>query len=140
MRAVAQRVAQRVEDEVALHLGDGAPDRRAGGIGLPALRLGRTAAALEKDGLGPDLAARRHQDGAVHAVVELAHIALPAVLKEQPHRGLGERPVRQAVGRGVAGHEMPGEHRDVARALAQRRDVEIEDVEAEEKVLAEDAV
>src|SRR5581483_11351972 len=70
-------------------------------------------------------------------VLELAHVPGPGVLLEASERlGLDRDGRRAALARPL-GEEVAGEERDVARALAERRDPELEDGEAEEEVVAE---
>src|SRR3546814_14903395 len=90
----AQAVVQGVEDEVLLDVGHRAPDqvlRLAGRGAAVAGRLGRLgplgrlaeALAGQHDGLGADAAVLRQQHGAVHGVLQLAHVAAP-MMRPQP--------------------------------------------------------
>ena len=51
-----------------------------------------------------------------------------------------QRPVGDAVGQGVLLGEVLGQGQDIARPLAQRRQLQVHDVEAVEQVLAERAL
>ena len=70
-------------------------------------------------------------------MVELADVARPAVGEQRLHRRGLEARDALAVALGVALQEVPGQQRDVLPPLAQRRHVDLDRVQAEEKVLAE---
>src|SRR5215212_2660290 len=83
MRAVAEAVVERIEDEVLLDLGDGASDERTGdGLRGPR-RTGRwiggggpeRLAFRGADSIDVDLGPGRQQHRAMHRVLELAHVA-----------------------------------------------------------------
>src|SRR4051812_46205370 len=85
VRAVAEAVVERVEDEVLLDLRDGASDECAGdGLRGPR-RTGRwiggggpeRLAFRRADGVDVDLRAGREQHRPVHRVLELADVAAP---------------------------------------------------------------
>ena len=76
----------------------------------------------------------------MQGVLQLAHIARPGRAQQRLRVLGGQRARRQAVGLGVFGDEMVGERDDVAGALAQRRQLQVDDVEAEEQILAEAAI
>jgi hypothetical protein len=79
--AVAEAMMQGAEDEVALNIGDGAPDH----AGLADARRGRLVVLRperrQHHRVDADLVAAGEENGAVHGVLELAHI--PA-LRERP--------------------------------------------------------
>ena len=80
-----------------------------------------------------------HQHRALDAVRQLAHVAGPAVRLHQ-RGGVGvEAGDRLAVARGVDAEEMPRQRLDVRRAVAQRRQVDHDRVEAVEQIFAEAA-
>jgi hypothetical protein len=79
------------------------------------------------------------QHRAVHGVLQLAHVAGPAV-EHQPRLASATAAHRHAVGGGVFLDEVLGELEHVGRPLAQRRDFQVHDVEAEQQVLAERAL
>jgi hypothetical protein len=81
--------------------------------------------------------ALRHQDRALDGVVELADVAGPGVAAHARRGLLVEPGDRLAVALDVLLQEMLGEEVDVLAALAQRRQVDLDRVEAEEEVLAE---
>ena len=76
---------------------------------------------------------------ALHGVLELADVARPVVVDQQPERALRELAdlladlLRQALDEGV------GEQGDVLAALAQGRDADVDHVEPVEQVVAERA-
>src|SRR4051812_31239511 len=85
VRAVAEAVVERIEDEVLLDLRDGASDERTGdGLRGPR-RTGRRIggggperlAFRRADGIDVDLGPGREQHRAMHRVLELAHVAAP---------------------------------------------------------------
>src|SRR3954451_15441619 len=85
VRAVAEAVVERNEDEVLLDLRDGASDERTGdGLRGPR-RTGRwiggggpeRLAFRGADGIDVDLGPGREQHRAMHRVLELAHVAAP---------------------------------------------------------------
>ncbi len=144
--AVAEAVLERLDDEVALDIGDGASDQRpCHGLGRErrmrhgrrVLGVAQAQAVGREDAVGADLVAGREQHRTVDGVLELAHVARPAV-EHQGAARLGRQRTRgDAVGGGVFLDEVLGELDHVGRALAQRRDLQVDDVEAEEEVLAE---
>ena len=80
---------------------------------------------------------RRH---AAHLVGELPHVAGPAVQHQVLHRFLGEAQVALAAFLRVLLQVVIGKRRDLHAPLAQRRQVEADDVEAVEEVFAEAAL
>ena len=148
MGAVAEAMLQRFQDQIALDVGDGAPDQRAGDLfggegGVRHRRHGlgevETVAVRRQDGVDADLVALRHQHRAVHGVFQFADVALPAVGGQHPPRFGGNRPHRHAVGVGIFLGEMLRQFEDIGRAIAQRRDLQVDDVEPEQQILAESA-
>src|SRR5579885_1010370 len=88
MRAIAEAVLERFEDEVALDLGARATDEIArhlfGGYGSMGSRAGaprgiETGAIGREDALDADFRSAGQQDGAMQCVLKLTHIAGPAV-------------------------------------------------------------
>ena len=75
----------------------------------------------------------------MHGVFQLAHVAGPVVDGERAPRLLRQRPRRHAVRGGIFLDEIFGEFDHVGRPLAQRRDFQVHDVEAEQQILAEGA-
>ena len=110
---------------------------RAAGPDEAAPEPGEAARRAELDRFARDDLAFREQDGAMHRVLELAHIAPPGMQKQPAHGLVAKRAVGEAVHLGIAMGEMPGECRDVGRPLAQGGHGEGHDIEAEVKVLAE---
>src|SRR6266851_5405757 len=138
MGAIAEAMLQRLDDEVAKHIGDGAADQRAARLRAHALCFA-VLAGRQHDGVRAELAAARQEDGAMHGVLQLAHIAAPGVAAQHVAQRDGNAAVFDAVRRRVFLGEMLGERLDVLRPLAQRRDAQIDDVEAEIEILAEAA-
>src|SRR5215217_3316693 len=85
MRAIAEAVVERIEDEILLDLRDGASDERAGdGLRGPRrTRRGIEGGGPERlafrraDSIDVDLGPCREQHRAMHRVLELAHVAAP---------------------------------------------------------------
>ena len=93
--------------------------------------------SFEFVGGGANVVARREQDGAVDGVLELAHVAVPR-MGVQHLACLGrQRAFGNAVGLAEAVNEVLGQLVDVERALAQAGQAQIDDIEAEEQILAE---
>jgi hypothetical protein len=92
------------------------------------------AAAVEDDLdlLGADRLAREKDGGALDDVPQLADIAGPAMRHHAVHRALAERHAARPLG-----EEMLDQQRHVLAALAERRQVDREDGEAIEEILAE---
>ena len=89
--------------------------------------------------IGSMILAVREDDGAFDGVFEFADVAGPVVIDEELHRGVGEIARRLGVVRAVLLEEALDEQRDIFFALAQRRQVEGDDVEAMEQIFAEAA-
>ena len=79
-------------------------------------------------------------NAALDGVFQLADVAGPLVVHQQAERFGGELAGLEAVFFGVELEEMRGEQRDILLAVAQRRQVERDDVEAVEEVFAEAAL
>src|SRR5687767_13866705 len=78
-----------------------------------------------------------HDHGALDDVLQLADITRPAVPLQSAHRILREAKIFTAFTLRVSFHEIVREDRDVAFALAQRRQLQARDVQTVEKVGAE---
>ena len=76
-------------------------------------------------------------DAALDDVLEFADVAGPAVEFQDGHALVGDAADADAVLAGKAGHELAGQKGDVLLVLAEGGDVNGNDVEAEEEVLAE---
>ena len=81
-----------------------------------------------------------HDDGALHAVLQLAHVAGPGVCLDRGGRVREQRQVAALVLLGVLAHEGVGEQRGVALSAAKRRDLDDDFGEAVVEVLAEPAL
>ena len=95
MRAVAEAVLERLQDEIALDVGDGAADKRARhrfrrhrGVGNSRRVLGliEAHAVGRDDAVDADLVADRQQHGAVQRVFQFTHVAWPAVEHQRAPR------------------------------------------------------
>ena len=89
---------------------------------------------------GADARPVREHDGALDDVLELAHVARPVVLHQQVERLGRELEVRLVVLLAVFLEEVLREQRDVVLPLAQRRQVDVDDVQPVVEVLAEPSV
>ncbi len=85
------------------------------------------------------MVAGREDHRALEDVRELAHVARPGLRLEQLERVRRELGRLQPVALGARGEQVRGERRHVARALAQRRQLEGKDVEPEEQIGPEGA-
>ena len=86
---------------------------------------------------GADDVALRHQDGALHGMIQLADVARPGVRQQRLDGALVEAGERLAVVLGMLPQEVRGQQRDVFAAVAQRRQADLDGVQAEQQVLAE---
>ncbi len=111
----------------------------ASGSGLPRtgerVKIGAALLQLGGDHLGVDRLLRVERGQAAHQVLQLPHVAGPAVLAQPIHRGLIERLGRQP---GVARlvEEVARQHWDVLHPLTQRRQPDRHHVQAIEQILA----
>src|SRR5215470_14070994 len=124
MRAVAETMLEGLEDEVALHIRNGASDQRAGDLLGCERRVGHrrrlrsriveTGAVRREDRLRADLGAGGEKHRTMDGVLKLADIARPAIDHELP-AGLGrKRPLWHAVGLSIKSDEMVGEFEHVS--------------------------
>jgi hypothetical protein len=81
-----------------------------------------------------DVAGLAHEHGALDGVLELAHVARPAVANQQVIGGRRDRPHAAPVALVELGQEVVAEQRHVLGALAQRRHLEGDRVDAEVEV------
>ena len=91
----------------------------------------------EAHALGSELGAGLEQGRLLDDVLELPHIARPAVALQQGACAVSERYGRHAVALGEVGSEFAREQQDVAAAFAQRRDAYLHRAEAVVQVFAE---
>ena len=89
--------------------------------------------------VGTDGRPRAEHTGPLDDVLEFAHVARPAVLQKQLPGLIGQAVDRLAHLGGDAGDEMVGEQEDVVAALAQGRQDDVDDAQAEIEVLTEGA-
>ena len=89
------------------------------------------------DSVRADFGSFSQQHGAVDGVFEFAHIAAPGIGKQHALGVVRKGALRQPVHIGVFLRKEASELYDVACALTKRRNTQIDDVEAIEKVLAE---
>ena len=100
-------------------------------------RVARAEQDAGGEAAGPHRAAGAGLHDPLAGVLELAHVARPAIAREGvAHRGRDRRRVDAALRREAAEEEV-GQQRDVFLALAQRRQHDRQHVEAVEQVLAE---
>ena len=125
---------QGAQDGEALQVVDGGPgDGGDGGARRLGVDRGREVARL-------DAGAVAEHHGALHRVLQLAHVAGPAVGGEGAQGVVGEGVDALAVLLGVAAEEEEGQLGDVADALAERGDLQGDHVEAVVEILAEEAL
>jgi hypothetical protein len=125
-------------NQALLEIHDDVPERDALGRHdeLRHLEFRRLADVI-RDELDADRRARSQDDRALDDVLELAHIAGPVVRGEQVEGLRRQLQIRFAVLLPVLGQEVPHEQRDVVAALAERRQLDGDHVEAVEEVLPE---
>src|SRR5258706_3535506 len=87
----------------------------------------------------PDHAALRHQDPALHRMIELTDVAGPRVIEQRLQRRRLEPGEVLAIALRVLPQEVRGQRRNVLTALAQRRQLDLDRVQPEEQVLPEAA-
>src|SRR3989449_213366 len=129
------------ENEAALGFGERATDleldhparRRS-----PCLRPVHDLRAQQRNVLGLDLLVGE-DGGAVHGILELAHVAQPLVPPQEIQRGAVD-PLLLLLGGVELGEERADQQLHVPRALAQRRQPDREHAQAIEQVLAQLAV
>ena len=80
-----------------------------------------------------------HQHGALDRVIELADVAGPGVLEQHLHRAALEPGQPLAIALRVLPQEVLREQRQVLAAIAQRRQPDLDGVQAEQQVLPEPA-
>ena len=102
-----------------------------------ALRLELREVKLERQVLFGDVVLVADRDEPLDQVLELADVARPPVLLQHRHRRVGDALDRLPEPRVVAAQEELGELRDVLGALAQRRQLDRDDVDPVVEVLAE---
>src|ERR1700730_6321834 len=86
-----------------------------------------------------DALLRGKDDSTFDNIVELAHIAGPIVIHQKFQRGRGEVTQRLVVFLAVAGEEMREERGNIFAAIAQRRQLQVNDIQAVIKIFAEAA-
>src|SRR5262252_6624385 len=79
-------------------------------------------------------------DGPADKILQLADVARPGVLHEEPLGLLRDVRVRFAVLFGIPPQEVLGEERDLITTFPQRRQIDRDDVQTEEEIVAEVAV
>src|SRR5207245_1149303 len=128
------QVHEAVEDELELLAGDVTargrdPDRE------PASPL----ADVPRDVARPDFAFGGEHDHRFDEVAQLAHVAGPVGVHQDLERLRGDAVELAVVGGRELRDEAPHQERDVRPPLAQRRQIDVEDVEAVEEVVPEAA-
>src|SRR5688572_8355550 len=84
-----------------------------------------------------DHVALRHEHGALDGMVQLAHVAGPPVIDERPQRGWVEAGDAFAVAPRMGRQEAGGEPRNVLPPVPQRRQVDLDGIETEQRILPE---
>ena len=107
MGAIAKSMAEGVENQMALGLGDRPAHQFALGLGTVVARVAAAdCRALQHDRLRPDFVALGQQHGAMDAVFQLADVALPCVRAQLGQGRLAQRTHWHTVGSGVLGGEV----------------------------------
>src|SRR6185312_13735884 len=123
------RQAALMRGKIVLEMALGGTAKPLIGCRLGRNRRGRRLGELGLDGVDADDLLGIESGKAPHHVLELAHIAGPAIALEPLHRRAIERFHRQPLGMRL-GEEMPHQRRNVLGALAQGRQADRHDVEA----------
>src|SRR5205823_8182189 len=99
----------------------------------------RRARAAKAEIVGADLLRLREQYRTLHRVIELANVTGPRMLEKHLH-GAGVEPRKLfAVSRGVPPQEVHRERWNVLAPFAQRRQLQLDRIDAKEQVLAKAA-
>src|SRR6185295_16110755 len=77
-----------------------------------------------------DAAAARQRNGALHGLLQLAHVAGPAVAHELIGRARGQARDLALHPQGSLRQQHPAERQEIVGALAQRRNVQLDDLQA----------
>ena len=131
-RDVARVAGQRLDEQTPLRLVARGLQRRQ--------RLRRPADRLEFEVLGTQIGILRHDDGALHAVLEFAHVAGPCMRHDGAQCGLREALDAALVLAPVELEEVLGEQAQVVAAFAQRWHLDHDHAEPVVEVLAEATV
>src|SRR5438093_4250314 len=86
-----------------------------------------------------DGSARREEHPAFHRMIQFADVARPCMLMQSPDSGRIEPGNILAVALRVAAEKMVRQEIDVLPAVSQRRDVDLDSIQAKEQVLTEPA-
>src|SRR5882757_8658543 len=81
-----------------------------------------------------------HEHGAFNCVIELPHVARPAVLEHGFQGTRLKAGAWLAIARGIAGKKVPGKHGDIFAAVTQWGKMNLDGVEAEQEIFAEAAL
>ena len=108
-------------------------------VPVVATGVGKRLADLLGQVLELHAAAARERDGALHGVLELAHVARPLVAQQLIGGARGEAGDLALHAQRRVREQHPRERQDVVAALAQRRHVQLDDLEPVVEVLAEGA-
>src|SRR5258705_1645049 len=138
LRSVTTGILERLHDQVLLELRNGLLEEGPLGRHIVVLVLVLASVVFAERQLAAcdDLAAGQH-DGALDDVLELAHIPRPVVLSEPLQRLLTDRRGLRCRAVAVLREEVLDQRGDVLFAFAQRRHVDVDDVEAVEEAVAE---
>src|SRR5207302_543029 len=133
-----QRRFYRLLDDALLEIGDDVLEGNALGR-HDELRHVEVRSLLDviRNELDADPRARRQHDGALDHVLELAHVAWPVVFGEQVERFGHHLQIAFAIFIAVLLEEMMDEQGDIVLAVAQRLQLNRDDVQAIEEIIAE---
>ena len=151
MRTIAQAMLERIDDQIAFHVGHGTAHEilnrtfcRGPTFGTPrhaGVKCATRPAAVGKhDGFRIDPVIAGQQNGTMHCVFKFADIPRPRIFAQQSLRFFIYRFYRYSVGNRIFLYEVFAQRGDVAGALAQGRELEADDVEAEEQVFPKRAL
>src|ERR1019366_10685119 len=82
-----------------------------------------------------DLTLLRHQNGALDNMIQLADVALPRIVEQQLHSRVIETADAFTIPLGVSGKKVRRQQGNIFAALAQRRNMDLNGVQPEQKVL-----
>src|SRR4029077_16630502 len=99
--------------------------------------IGADGGRAEAEIGGADRGSGGEEDAALDSVIEFADVAGPGMLVQELHGHRIETGDVFAIALGVAAEEMMREEIDIFFALAQRREMDLDGVQAEKEILAE---
>src|SRR5262249_6336801 len=132
---IARTLLERREDPLAIVVGRSGRGRRP--RHRRARRRWRSARFAEDEVLGAYAIGIAEEDGTLEHVAQLAQVAGPAIALEQEPRVVGERERRTTRARTRFGEQRRRDPRDLGSAIAQRRNLDRDPVQAKEEILPE---